>query len=120
MAIVYSIIVSVLIVFGQSMWKSTVTDLVAKNVQLFSPNGFIQLILSPKLIFGTIIYGIATIVYIYLLSKFDYFQTQSIVVGASLVLTLIIATSIFREQPSIVNVVGVGLIVFGSVLVISR
>jgi len=120
MAIIYSAIISLLIVCGQALWKSAVVELTERHIQLFSTNGFVQLILAPKLIFGAFVYGIATIAYIYLLSKYDYFQTQSIVVGCSLVLTLAVATSFFGERPSIVNIAGVVLIVLGSVLVISR
>lgn len=120
MAIIYSAIISLLIVCGQALWKSAVVEMTAKHIQLFSASGFMQLILSPKLIFGTFVYGIATVAYIYLLSKYDYFQTQSIVVGCSLIFTLIVATVFFSEQPSMINAIGVCLIVLGSVLVIVR
>jgi drug/metabolite transporter (DMT)-like permease len=113
-------VISLLIVCGQAMWKWAVSEISSKNVQLFSSEGIIQLIFNPKLILGTIVYAIATVSYIYMLSKFNYFQVQSIVVGGSLVITLIVAVTFFSERPSVINIVGVCLIVLGSVFVVSR
>ena len=76
--------------------------------------------MTPKLIGGMFVYVMATVLYIVLLSKFNYFQVQSIVVGSSLVLTLLAATLLFNERPSLLNVVGIVLIVVGSLFVVTR
>ncbi len=62
----------------------------------------------------------ATVSYIYFLSKYDYFQLQSIVVGSSLIITLVAAVAIFGEKPTLVNVIGIALIIIGATLVVSK
>jgi drug/metabolite transporter (DMT)-like permease len=120
MILVFSLLISLLIVCGQAMWKWAVSDIDKNNIKLFSSEGIVHLLLNPKLLFGTIVYAIATVSYIYMLSRYNYFQVQSIVVGGSLVITLIVAVTFFSERPSLVNIIGVCLIVLGSVFVVSR
>ena len=118
MIIVLSILAALLIVCGQALWKSAVSDVTQVHASLLSAGGVEHLLRSPKLYLGALIYIIATLGYIYLLSRYKYFQVQSLVVGGSLVLTLVLASGLFQEHVSVPNVVGVALILFGAVLVI--
>lgn len=120
MIFIYSLLIASLIVTGQALWKGAVDGLSVKSIEILSLNGMLNLFLSPKMIIGTLVYAVATIGYIYLLGKFNYFQIQSLVVGGSLVMTLVVAMIMFGERPSLVNIIGIGLILFGSLLVISR
>ncbi len=119
MIIAYALLTAVLIVSGQALWKSAVSD-IPEGAKLVSLPVISGLLSSPKLILGVFVYGIATLLYIYFLGKYNYFQLQSIVVGSSLVLTLLFATVIFNERPSVVNIIGVGMIVLGSIFVVTR
>lgn len=118
MVIVFSILIALLIVTGQALWKAAVTGITDNHMQLMSSAGFLYLVKSPKLYFGVLVYGLATLGYITLLSKYKYFQVQSIVVGGSLIFTLVIAHLLFHEQASVVNAIGIALVLAGAVLIV--
>lgn len=118
MIVILSLLAALLIVFGQALWKSAVTEVTQVHINLLSVEGVTQLLRTPKLYLGVIVYIIATLGYIYLLSKYKYFQVQSLVVGGSLLLTLTLAGLVFHEQISTLNMFGVILIVLGAILVI--
>ncbi len=120
MILVASLLVALLLVVGQALWKGAVSDVEKLHAELFTLGGIEDLLRSPKLYLGMFTYAVATVGYIYLLSKFKYFQVQSIVVGGSLVLTLMVASVIFHEHITLVNVVGMTLILCGAILVISQ
>jgi multidrug transporter EmrE-like cation transporter len=117
MVIISSVLVALLIVGGQALWKASVNNVTEHHLQLLSSAGLVQLIRSPKLYLGILVYGIATVAYIFLLSKYKYFQVQSVVVGGSIILTLLIASIFFHEQVNAANLVGVALLVCGVILV---
>ena len=119
MIILYAVFVATLIVSGQALWKVAIDNLNSLGLQLFTAQGIVRLMTSPTLIAGVLIYGLATVAYIYILGKYNYFQIQSIVVGSSLVLTLILAITLFDERPHAINVIGVALIVVGSLFVVA-
>jgi multidrug transporter EmrE-like cation transporter len=118
MVVIFSIVVALLIVCGQALWKAAVSGVVQKHAQVLSAEGLSQLCRSPRLYLGVLVYGIATIGYILLLSKYKYFQVQSIVVGGSLVITFLVAQVFFHEQAGPANLVGVLLILVGATLIV--
>lgn len=120
MVLFYCLITALLIVSGQVLWKSAVVELEQKNIELLSTAGLFELVTTYKLLAGMVVYLIATIAFIVLLSRFNYFQVQSVVVGSSLVMTLLAAMVMFGERPSILNVTGIIIIIIGSLLVITR
>lgn len=118
MILFYAIFIASFIVGGQALWKLAVMNATKDNVNILSIEGAIKVLISWPLLVGVLVYGIATFGYIYLLSKYKYFQIQSLVVGTSLVFTLLLSSTVFKEQASVVNIVGVALIVVGALLVI--
>lgn len=118
MFVLFAIGVGICIVAGQALWKLAVQHVTRNQVTLSSAHGISKLLMSPYLLAGVIVYGVATLAYILLLSKFKYFQVQSIVVGSSLIFTFILSSLFFKEPASLINVIGVVLIVGGAVLII--
>jgi uncharacterized membrane protein len=118
MVLLYGLLTALFIVTGQALWKLAVQNAGKSNANIVSIDGATKVITSWPLLLGVVVYGIATIAYIYFLSKYKYFQIQSIVVGCSLVLTLLISTVFFKEQADFVNMIGVGFILVGALLVI--
>ena len=60
-----SIIVSIFIVIGQVLWKLGIGS------QTFSLNNLFEILKSPFFIIGAIIYILAAIIWLYLLSKYQ-------------------------------------------------
>lgn len=119
MVLLYSLFVALFIVSGQALWKIAVMRLAAQDISLNSMSAFMKLILSAPLLVGVLVYGIATLAYIYLLGKYNYYQIQSVVVGGSLIITALVAHFLFREQISLVGVVGI-ILIFAGVLLVTR
>ena len=118
MIIFYAFFVATFIVGGQALWKLAVMNATKQDVSLVTIHGAFKVLTSWQLLLGVLVYGVATVAYILLLSKYKYFQIQSLVVGSSLIFTLLLSSFAFNEPASLVNVVGVVLIVSGALLII--
>lgn len=89
---------------------------------VFSPRAifswdFAMIIFSPAIIIGFLSYGLATILYMVLLSKFEYTNLQAVVVSSSLLFTFIAASLLFGEKISAVNIFGLLLLLAGVIFV---
>jgi len=118
MIALYSLIVALFIVSGQALWKAALNSANSSGYDITTVHGFLKVLISWPLFFGVILYGIATVAYILLLGKYKYFQVQSIVVGGSLVLTLMVSMLVFKDHATPVNIIGVGAILVGALLVV--
>lgn len=112
------LLIGLLLVSGQALWKAGIesTGLKVSGSLLFSSDLF-RLLFSPYVLAGILIYLVATALYFYGLSKYEYSAIQSIVVAISLVLTFVIAKSIFGERLTAVNLVGLAALLVGTFLV---
>ncbi len=88
-----------MIVAGQVLWKIGVEKITSTddNINIFSSQ-IVKIISSPYIILGVISYGIATLLYMVLLSKYEYTNLQAVVVSSSLVTTFIAASLFFNEK----------------------
>ena len=114
-------IVGILLAIGQSLWKQASTQ---GNFRL-SPDfvfssKMLAFAVSPLVIVGTLLYVVATLVYMAMLARFPYSNVQGLIVTASLVSSFVIARFIFRETFSITNFVGIGLLLLGVFLLTRR
>lgn len=114
----YSLVIALLIVAGQALWKQAVVRLTEHGDKLISLGGLLRLGRSPMLLLGVAIYAVATLGYIYLIGRYKYIQIQPLVVGGSLIFTLLVAAICFREPVGPINIAGIGLIIAGALLVI--
>ncbi|UOY91321.1 EamA family transporter [Ectobacillus sp. JY-23] len=109
------ILVNILcLVLGQTSWK-----LGMENMQLHGNivQKFFQFVFSPLIFLGFVLYILATVIWMYLLSKLPLsflYPLQSL----AYVFSLIIAFLIFKEHIPITRWIGTGVILFGVYLIV--
>ncbi|MCF8567108.1 EamA family transporter [Alicyclobacillus tolerans] len=102
----------VLLVSGQTLWKIGIA-----HVQIKGLKSVLLAMFSPWVIAGIVLYVIATVVWIYLLSKMPLsllYPLQSL----AYVMAVVVAIFVFKEQVSILRWVGVAVILLGAALVV--
>ncbi|MBW4061663.1 hypothetical protein HJC99_03795 [Candidatus Saccharibacteria bacterium] len=121
MLYIIGILVAFLLVCGQALWKVGVqhAHLELTAGYLFSKQVF-SLIFSPYIIGGAVIYAFATLMYLGLLAKYQYSTVQGLVVPVSLISAFLLARVVFNERLSVVNYVGLGVLVVGILLATRR
>lgn len=100
---------TLLLVIGQFLWKFGMTK---RTYDFGSTLGIIKLLVSPHILGGLILYGIATIIWLFILSKVPLsiaYPLQSI----AYLITIFGAYFIFGEQITIWKIAGVLLIMLG-------
>ena len=93
---------------GQMLWKLGMNKMDGFNI--------VSMMLSPYIISGVVLYGLATLLWLYILSKEELslvYPLQSI----TYVLGIILAIFVFRENVSLLRWVGIATIVAGATLV---
>ncbi|MDM5231761.1 hypothetical protein [Lysinibacillus pakistanensis] len=111
MNIILFIINILLLVIGQTMWK-----IGAGKIEISGFKTIINVILSPWIIGGGVLYVIATAIWLYLLSKLPLsliYPLQSV----AYIIALFVALLVFKEAIPITRWVGVAVILFGVYLV---
>lgn len=111
MNIILFIINVLLLVIGQTMWK-----IGAEKIEISGFKTIINVILSPWIIGGGVLYVIATAIWLYLLSKLPLsliYPLQSV----AYIIALFVALLVFKEVIPITRWVGVAVILFGVYLV---
>lgn len=102
------------LVFGQTAWKYGL-----QNIQLHGSmiNKFFQIVFSPLILIGFVLYILATVIWMYLLSKLPLsflYPLQSI----AYVFALFVAFYLFKEQIPLTRWIGTGVILIGVYLVV--
>lgn len=103
----------IFLVLGQSFWKYAVKDGMTLNLQ-----AVLRVLISPWFIIGAFLYVGATIIWLFLLSKYPLsflYPLQSL----AYVLGLIVALFFFKEDISLIRWIGVSIILLG-VFVVSK
>jgi multidrug transporter EmrE-like cation transporter len=70
-------------------------------------------LLNLFLLGGIVVYGLSTLVYIAVLSKFNLSIAYPLVIGLTMVTTTIASAFVLKEQVNSVNWMGIGLILSG-------
>ncbi len=118
MIYIFGLLVAFQVVLGQILWKVGVAKIGGElNASFVFSSEIFKLILSPYFIAGVVSYGMATIMFMLLLSKFNYTNLQAVVVSSSLTLTFIAATVFFDEKISVMNLLGFVFLLCGVILV---
>jgi len=102
----------ILLVFGQTLWKIGVTNIEFK----LSLMALIKIIINPYILSGIVAYGVATIIWLYILSKAELsliYPMQSI----CYVLAAFISLYIFKENIPPTRWFGIMLIISGAYFV---
>lgn len=102
----------ILLTIGQTLWKMGL-----KGVELkFSMQSIVEMFFNPYIFGGLIIYGVATVIWLYILSKAELslvYPLQSLCYVAAAVAAVLI----FKENIPLTRWGGIGLIVLGAYFV---
>lgn len=101
--ILLAILNSGLLVFGQTLWK----------IGLVKMNGYsLKLLMNPLVLAGLLVYGISTLLWLYILSKLP-FSTAYPLNSIAYVLSLFVGFFIFREEMDLRKIFGTMLLLAG-------
>jgi len=98
----------ILLATGQMLWKMGMSKITGFNV--------VNILLNPHIISGIVLYGLATLLWLYVLSKEELslvYPLQSI----TYVLGTLLAILVFKENVSVLRWLGIATIIFGATLV---
>lgn len=99
----------IFLAIGQMLWKIGISKIEEFNI--------INIALNPYIISGIVLYGLATLLWLYILSKEELslvYPLQSI----TYVLGTLIAIFVFKENVSVLRWIGIATIIFGATLVV--
>jgi drug/metabolite transporter (DMT)-like permease len=117
MVFIYTAITAILLSLGQALWKIAALKFpLHQKDGLSSFEATTKVLLSYHFILGAIIYVLATLLYLWLFSKYPFFIVQITLVSFAIVFSLTIATLLFRENISLINLIGIPLIILGALL----
>lgn len=114
MQYILSIIVAFLLASAQALWR-----VVAQEEGVTASN-LMKVIISPYFVGGAVLYVIATVIYLYLQSKYLFTHVQTVLLASSLLISFIYASVFFSQKISIVNMAGFVVLLIGIVLVVQR
>ncbi len=101
-----------LLVAGQTLWKTGIAHHPIRGI-----SGAFFALFTPYIFSGVVLYGLATVVWIYLISRLPIsllYPIQSL----AYVLTAVIAVIFFHEHVSAVRWAGIAVIMIGVALVV--
>ncbi|MCE7936286.1 hypothetical protein DYH10_00625 [Candidatus Saccharibacteria bacterium CPR2] len=114
MIYIYGLIFALQLVLGQAFWKVAVEK---NHFSLTSDFIFSKKILlfltSPSLILGIVFYLSATILNMWMLSKYQLSSIQLITIPLTLILMLTVGWKIFGDSISTVNLLGIVILIVG-------
>jgi hypothetical protein len=111
-------VVAVLLVTAQATWGSAIKNqrLLEGSLMTVASN----LITSPRIWAGVMIYIAATGVYFALLAKARFFSVQLTMTATAIILSTLLAAVFFHERLSMINLMGMLLVLVGLGLVMAR
>ena len=100
-----------LLVSAQAMWGIAIkkNNLISGGMM----QSLMNLITSPRIWLGALLYGVATLVYFMMLSRGKFFIVQISMAGVATILSTILASFLFGENISSSNILGMFLVVVG-------
>lgn len=75
---------------------------------------------NPYILGGGLIYIVATVLYMYVISYYEYATSYAVIVGLSLIIAVIVASLVFNEKISLINLIGFVVIIAGIFLVLKK
>lgn len=104
-----------MLVAAQSCWKLAVNAEHSPFQNQLNASSIIKFALSPLVIAGLVIYAAATLLYMYLLSRYKFSLIQSLAIPLSLLFSIGVAVIFFGDHLTIINYIGLVFIVAGIV-----
>lgn len=116
-AVIYAAIGSFLITLGQVLWKIALDKnggLYNKSIPLVQ--NLTNVFLSPFMLSGFLIYGVATVFWMYLLGKYEYSFIYPLF-SMTYIFSFLFAFFLFGETIGMYKIAGVGLIIAGIICI---
>lgn len=107
-----SILFAALLVFAQSSWKIGVELTKSSS----GGTGFRQIfttLISVNFVLGAFIYVLATLLYLYLVSRYQFSTVQTLAIPLSLIFSIIVAGVVFNEHITNWTIMGIIVIAVG-------
>ncbi len=111
-------VLALLLVSAQAIWGGAI-----KNQHLIRGGAkqiLFNLVSSPRIWIGAVVYVIATAVYFILLSKLRFFSVQISMMSISIIFSTLLAYFVFHESLSGLNILGMLVVLGGLYLVLAR
>jgi len=109
-------LMALLLVTAQATWGTAIKR---QHLLEGSPSKVLgNLISSPRIWIGILIYIAATAVYFLLLSKAKFFSIQVSMTAISIIFSTLLATILFHEKISLLNGIGAALVLVGLAFVL--
>lgn len=115
-----TLVTSFLLATGQTFWKKAALSFPENQKTYPLLKAVALVIFSPKFLIGALLYVMATLIYLWLFSKYPFYIVQISMVSFSVILSVLISYFIFKEQLSPLNYFGVLLIIIGIILVTKK
>ena len=96
---------------GQVLWKTGVTGHSFKDI-----NSILAVFTSPLILLGIVVYGLTTILWLYILSQAQISFVYPIQ-ALAFIFVLIAGVFLFHESVSITRIIGIAVIFLGVVLI---
>jgi drug/metabolite transporter (DMT)-like permease len=111
-------LMALLLVTAQATWGTAIKK---QHILEGSASKIVtNLLTSPRIWIGILIYILATGVYFLLLSKAKFFSIQVSMTALSIIFSTILAAILFNEKISALNIIGAALVLFGLVFVLGK
>lgn len=107
-----------LLVSAQALWGTVIKSGTALQGSL--PTIAFNLVTNWRMIAGALIYIAATLVYFYMLSKLKFFSVQIAMTALSIIFSTGLSILLFNEKPTLLNVLGAGIVLVGIALVLHK
>lgn len=117
-SLVGMLMMGVMLVSAQALWAS-----VAKASGTFKGTAIhilSNLVASPRIWFGAVLYVIATSIYFFLLSNNRFFVVQISMTAIAIIFSCLLAYLVFHERITPINVLGILLVFAGLIMVIQK
>lgn len=116
MLYIYTLSVASFLVVAQALWKIS-TKALDSNAPFSLASMFNKVLFTPQFIIGGILYVAATLIYVWLFSKFPYYQVQLTLITFSLILSTLVSSLFFKEYLLPINYLGIFILLLGVLLV---
>jgi len=124
MQIILSVVVGFLLVVGQALWKASMSTneiVINRPVSLEAlAKTAAVILLQPLFILGCMVYLLATMLYVYVISKYNYGVSYAMIVACSTIFATLLSALIFKEKIYTLNIIGIVIIVLGIILVVRK
>jgi drug/metabolite transporter (DMT)-like permease len=121
MLYILGILVAIQLVIGQTLWKVGAERAHFKvTPDYLLSHRAVEFLFSPLVLLGFAIYAIATLLYLGMLAKYEYSLVQGLVVPLSLLMAFGIGRFFFHDKLSIINIIGLLILILGIILATRR